>query len=71
MKRGIVGFRVKINHMEGKAKLSQNHPESRQKLVINELKKIPSENHQKIARLMEKNIAKVRRRYNNEYDTNY
>jgi transcriptional regulator len=34
MTKGIVGFKIKINKIEGKAKLSQNHPLERQKLII-------------------------------------
>lgn len=29
-----LGFKIKINKIEGKAKLSQNHPLERQKLII-------------------------------------
>ncbi|WP_343816498.1 FMN-binding negative transcriptional regulator, partial [Virgibacillus siamensis] len=37
--KGIVGFKIKVDKMEGKAKLSQNHSRERQKLVIHELEK--------------------------------
>jgi transcriptional regulator len=56
MSRGIVGFKIKITKMEGKAKLSQNHPVERQELVIKELENTQDENNKKIAELMKKNL---------------
>ena len=58
MSKGIQGFTIKINKLEGKAKLSQNHPVDRQKRVINELKKSPREDDQRIALLMQENLKK-------------
>ena len=58
MNKGVQGFKVKINKIEGKAKLSQNHPEDRQELVINQLKQISCEDEQKIASLMKANLKK-------------
>ncbi|GIN87925.1 protease synthase and sporulation protein PAI 2 [Heyndrickxia sporothermodurans] len=55
LSKGIVGFKITITHMEGKAKLSQNHPVERQKLVIQHLKQL-GEDQKNIARLMEANI---------------
>lgn len=52
LSRGIVGFRIKINKIEGKAKLSQNHPVERRELVIEELEKVGSEGSRGIAGLM-------------------
>lgn len=56
MSKGIVGFRIKITKIEGKWKLSQNHSIERQKLIIAELEKIPSENTEKIGYLMKENL---------------
>ncbi|MEW9674297.1 FMN-binding negative transcriptional regulator [Ammoniphilus sp. 3BR4] len=58
MNKGVQGFKIKINKIEGKAKLSQNHPEDRQELVINQLERISSEDEQKIASLMKENLKK-------------
>ncbi|WP_163102391.1 FMN-binding negative transcriptional regulator [Peribacillus alkalitolerans] len=57
LSKGIVPFKIKINRIEGKWKLSQNHSEERQKLVIQQLEKIPSENQKQIAKLMKENLA--------------
>ncbi|MET3504901.1 FMN-binding negative transcriptional regulator [Halalkalibacter oceani] len=56
MNKGVQGFTIKINKLEGKAKLSQNHPIDRQKRVITELKKSSREDEQRIALLMQKNL---------------
>ncbi|MED1487917.1 FMN-binding negative transcriptional regulator [Bacillus smithii] len=58
MAKGIVGFKIKINKIKGKAKLSQNHPLERQKHIIQRLEQIPNENNQKIASLMKRNLRK-------------
>ena len=55
---GIAAFKIRITKLEGKKKLSQNHPEERQKLVINELEKSGSEDARIIAELMRKNLQK-------------
>lgn len=55
LSKGIVGFRIKINSIEAKMKLSQNHPCERQERVIEQLEKVPSENARAIASLMKKN----------------
>ncbi|MED3728765.1 FMN-binding negative transcriptional regulator [Priestia filamentosa] len=52
MTKGIVGFKIKIEKIEGKAKLSQNHSLERKKLVIQELEKFKREDEQKIASYM-------------------
>lgn len=52
--KGVQGFKIKINKIEGKAKLSQNHPVHRQELIINQLEKNSNEDEQKIASLMKK-----------------
>lgn len=56
LSKGIVCFKIKITRMEGKAKLSQNHPVERQSLVIDQLVKIPGDNNKKIAKLMKSNL---------------
>ncbi|MGH0512092.1 MULTISPECIES: FMN-binding negative transcriptional regulator [Bacillus cereus group] len=60
LSRGIVGFKIKINKIEGKAKLSQNHSVERRELVIEELEKVGSEGSRGIARWMKEQL------YNNE-----
>jgi len=49
----IVGFRIDIDHIEGKWKLSQNHSPARRAKVIQNLREIKKEGPQEIARLME------------------
>lgn len=56
MNKGIQGFKIKINEIEGKAKLSQNHSKERQKLVISQLEKIPNTDEQQISSLMKANL---------------
>lgn len=52
LSKGIVGFRIKISSVEGKWKLSQNHPAERRELIIEQLEQIPSENSKQIAEYM-------------------
>lgn len=52
LSKGIVGFKIKISKIEGKAKLSQNHSVERRKLVVGELEKVGSEGSRGIARMM-------------------
>ncbi|WP_439873720.1 FMN-binding negative transcriptional regulator [Bacillus mycoides] len=52
LSRGIIGFKIKINKIEGKAKLSQNHSVERRELVVEELEKVGSEGNRGIAGLM-------------------
>lgn len=54
LSKGIVGFKIKINKIEGKAKLSQNHSVERQNLVVEKLEKVGSEESKRIAELMRK-----------------
>ncbi|MEF3306862.1 FMN-binding negative transcriptional regulator [Paenibacillus sp. GYB003] len=56
MSKGIQGFKLKIDKIEGKAKLSQNHPVQRQELVIAQLERIPNGDEQQIASLMKANL---------------
>ncbi|EZH64567.1 transcriptional regulator [Bacillaceae bacterium JMAK1] len=52
MSKGVVGFQIKIDQLVGKAKLSQNHPEERKRLVIDQLEKQPSDDERQIATYM-------------------
>ncbi|WP_053373982.1 FMN-binding negative transcriptional regulator [Paenibacillus sp. FJAT-27812] len=56
MSKGIQGFKISINKVEGKAKLSQNHRPERQALVIQRLEQSERENEQKIASAMKQNL---------------
>ncbi|MDQ0062912.1 putative FMN-binding regulatory protein PaiB [Paenibacillus harenae] len=58
MSKGIQGFKIRINKIEGKAKLSQNHSVRRQELVINQLERFSSGDEQKIASLMKANLKR-------------
>lgn len=58
MNKGVQGFKIKINKVEGKAKLSQNHSLPRQELIINQLEKNLDLDEQKISILMKANIKK-------------
>lgn len=55
--KGITAFSMKITRLEGKKKLSQNHSELRQRLVIEELDNICDDNAKEISAMMNKNIA--------------
>ncbi|WP_423410192.1 FMN-binding negative transcriptional regulator [Heyndrickxia sp. MSNUG] len=59
MGKGIVSFKIKISKIEAKAKLSQNHPVERQKLIVGQLENSSSENDQLTASLMKKNLDKL------------
>ncbi|WP_044639991.1 FMN-binding negative transcriptional regulator [Risungbinella massiliensis] len=56
MNRGVQGFKIKIDRIEGKEKVSQNHSLHRQELVIKQLEQIPFPNEQQIASLMKANL---------------
>ncbi|MGP4039089.1 FMN-binding negative transcriptional regulator [Gracilibacillus sp. D59] len=58
LNKGIQGFKIKINRIEGKAKLSQNHSLERQELVINQLEQILNADEQQISSLMKANLKK-------------
>lgn len=58
MNKGVQGFKIKINKIEGKAKLSQNHSLQRQERVINLLEQIPKTDEQQIASFMKANLEK-------------
>ena len=52
MLKAIVGFRIEIGRLEGKAKLNQNHPEERRRKVIRALEAQGDEDSRAIAELM-------------------
>jgi transcriptional regulator len=52
MRKAIVGFRVEITRLEGKWKLSQNHPEERRRRVVRALETLPNDDAKTIASLM-------------------
>lgn len=52
LSKRIVGFKIKISKIEGKAKLSQNHSVERRNLVVEELEKVGGEGSKEIAKLM-------------------
>ncbi|WP_077330067.1 FMN-binding negative transcriptional regulator [Virgibacillus siamensis] len=56
--KGIIGFKIKIDKIEGKAKLSQNHSAERLKLVIAQLEQSTSEGEKKIASYMKTILEK-------------
>ncbi|MEC0269167.1 FMN-binding negative transcriptional regulator [Paenibacillus anseongense] len=56
LSKGIQGFKIHISNMEGKAKLSQNHPVQRQEFVIQRLEALNRENERNIAALMKRNL---------------
>jgi len=53
---GVVGFKIEISHLEGKWKLSQNHPLERQQKVVEALQHSKDQNEQAIAALMAENL---------------
>ena len=55
--RGIVGFRLVVDHFEVKAKLSQNHPLHNREAVIERLAAQASDNARDVARLMRDTLA--------------
>lgn len=58
MEKGIVGFKLSIDKVEGKVKLSQNHPSARQELIIHQLEKSEREDAREIASLMRGNLRR-------------
>jgi transcriptional regulator len=60
--RGIVGFRIEISRLEGKWKLSQNHPEERRRKVIRALGEQTDADSRQIAALMEQRLPGPERR---------
>ncbi|MFO1445099.1 FMN-binding negative transcriptional regulator [Bacillus sp. Bva_UNVM-123] len=58
MNNGVLGFKIEINKIEGKAKLSQNHSFLRKNLVINQLEQSPNMDEKKISLLMKESLNK-------------
>lgn len=56
MLKGIVGFKIEITRLEGKWKLSQNHPVARQEKVVQALRLLADQNSGEIADLMESRL---------------
>lgn len=56
MSKGIVAFKINITKIEAKAKLSQNHPVERQKLIIEQLEKTSNQENIQVASLMRNNL---------------
>jgi transcriptional regulator len=54
MARQVVGFRIEIGRLEGKWKLSQNHPRERRERVMEALARSGDEQAREIGRMMEK-----------------
>ena len=54
--RAIVGFRIEITRLEGKWKLSQNHPEERRRKVIRALEARADDHSQAIGEMMEETL---------------
>jgi transcriptional regulator len=54
LSKGVVGFTLRIDKIEGKAKLSQNHPKVRVERVIRELNDSGKSDEQAIAKWMRK-----------------
>ena len=59
MASAIVGFRIEIDRLEGKWKLSQNHPRERQEKVKDALEKSARPEEQQIARLMAERLKQA------------
>lgn len=59
LSKGVIGFTISIDKLEGKAKLSQNHSKERVKRVIAELSKIAKSDEQEIAKWMIKKSLSV------------
>ncbi|KKI91256.1 transcriptional regulator [Bacillus sp. SA1-12] len=60
MNKGVQGFKIKINKIEGKAKLSQNHSLQRQELIVQQLDQISKTDEQQISLLMKTNLERLR-----------
>ena len=54
--KGITAFKIEITEMQGKKKISQNHPEERQKRVISELEKLDDEYSKEIVLRMKSSL---------------
>ncbi|WP_165251521.1 FMN-binding negative transcriptional regulator [Paludisphaera soli] len=56
MLRAIVGFRIEIARLEGKAKLNQNHPEERRRKVMQALEARGDHDSRAVAELMRRTL---------------
>lgn len=56
--KGIVGFKIEVDQLEAKQKLSQNRAKEEQENIINQLGQSPNTADQLIADYMQKNICK-------------
>ena len=56
LSKGIQAFKLHITKIEGKAKLSQNHPADRRERVILQLEQIPREDEREIAEWMRRSL---------------
>ena len=54
--KGIVGFEIEIDQLEGKFKLNQNHSKSRRERVVDALQAKGDENSSRLAQLMSDSI---------------
>ena len=59
LSKGVIGFTISIDKIEGKAKLSQNHSKERVERVITALSKIDKSDEQDIAKWMSKKSLSV------------
>lgn len=57
LSKGIVAFKLPISKIEAKAKLSQNHPEERKKLVITALENSTNEEDRQVAAWMKRFLS--------------
>ncbi len=58
MTRELVAFKIRITKIEAQAKLSQNHPVERQKLIIKHLESQSDQNNKQVAALIRQNLMK-------------
>lgn len=61
MMKEIVPFKINVETVQAKAKLSQNHPKERQKKIIEKLEKSEDKNKQLISAFMKKNLMRDNR----------
>jgi transcriptional regulator len=55
--KAIVGFRIEISRLEGKWKVSQNHPEERRQKVVRILEQSANPDGREIARLISEKMS--------------
>lgn len=59
LSKGVIGFTISIDHIEGKAKLSQNHSNERVERVISALTKLDKSDERAIAGWMKKKSLSI------------